>query len=61
MWCLSEVWSEDMNCIGCQEEWRIACEAVEQFGLHLATTLESDANDHFFIILVDDDGRVYVE
>ena len=49
------------NCKGCEEEFMQALEYQEQ-GLHLATMKNSSSENigkkgHFFLIMVDDEGK----
>lgn len=50
------------KCMGCEEEWAQACDAVRE-GYHVATTIDDFSDNigvrgHFFSIVVDDEGKL---
>lgn len=51
------------NCAGCQEEWDEMIFWSIKRGLHVATTKEKNLFEkkHFFILMVDDKGKIFVQ
>ena len=50
------------NCDGCEEEWEEAIDWVRR-GYHLATTKNYHGpgiRNHFFVLIVDDKGKIIV-
>ena len=50
------------NCDGCEEEWEEAIDWVRK-GYHLATTKNYHGpgiRNHFFVLIVDDKGKIIV-
>lgn len=51
------------NCIGCEEEFDMACYEQEVNGLHLVQSGITNLGikgKHFFIMMVDDNGKVRI-
>ena len=50
-----------LNCVGCEEEFAMACELVEE-GYHLATTEDDETvigcKGHFCLLIVNDKGNL---
>jgi len=52
-------WIKIKTCAGCEEEWNIACELIEE-GYHVATTIDRTflKDKHISLIIVNDDGEL---
>ena len=50
------------NCSGCEQEWGMMCEEIEN-GHHLVQQEITHIGErrHFFIMMVDEEGKVVVQ